>query len=53
MQEKLVERAKKGDAEAYAQLFSQYKVNIRLFLHVLALRKHVKNKSFVVTYLQK
>lgn len=28
-------------------------VNIRLFLHVLALRKHVKNKSFVVTYLQK
>ncbi|WDU81077.1 hypothetical protein [Lysinibacillus sp. G01H] len=28
-------------------------VNLRLFLHVLALRKHVKSKSFVVTYLQK
>lgn len=28
-------------------------VNIRLFLHVLALRKHVKNKSYIVTYLQK
>lgn len=28
-------------------------INIRLFFHVLALRKHVKSKSFVVTYLQK
>lgn len=28
MQEKLVERAKKGDAEAYAQLFSQYELDL-------------------------
>lgn len=31
--------------------FLLFVVNIRLFFHVLSLRKHVKKKSFVVTYL--
>jgi len=31
--------------------FLLFAVNIRLFFHVLSLRKHVKKRSFVVTYL--